>query len=128
MIKLTRTSTSEAGTFGDLTADGEHMCYTVERPYDGEHPCIPAGSYTVTPYNSPTKGDVWLLKDVPGRSMIEIHAANWPSQLLGCIAVGRTIELIDGIMGVTASKPTLTMLKATLPDDFELTITEAFTV
>jgi hypothetical protein len=124
MVTLNRTSTSEAGTFGELANDdGSFLCYTVERPYAGDYPCVPLGTYPVNQYNSPTKGDVWMLSDTAPRMAIEIHPANWASELLGCIAVGATIEMIEGVMGVSDSQNTFKMLKSTLPDSFMLTIT-----
>lgn len=124
MVTLNRTKTGDTGTFGELLDDsGTHLCYTVERSYTGDHPCIPLGSYPVVQYNSPTKGDIWMLQNTAPRTDIEIHPANWASQLLGCIAVGAIIELIEGVMGVSDSQNTFAMLKNTLPDSFDLTIT-----
>lgn len=51
--------------------------------------CVPAGKYPlVLEYSSAFKADLWELKMTPGRSECKIHAANYPSQLLGCIAPG----------------------------------------
>jgi hypothetical protein len=78
------------------------LCYTIERPlvnWPGESGpvAIPAGGpYPLTQYRSPKRGfDVPLVNDVPGRSEIEIHPANWASQLEGCIGPG----LAQGTMG-----------------------------
>jgi hypothetical protein len=82
------------GTFGDLSKeDGSKLCHTVERPhasFSSDHPCIPEGTYIAERYQSPNPnhGLVWLLKEVPDRTFIEFHIANWPSELLGCIAPG----------------------------------------
>jgi hypothetical protein len=65
--------------------DGLFECYTVENALLA----IPADTYAIELYNSPMHGpDTPQLKDVPGRSNIQIHAANFPHQLLGCIAPG----------------------------------------
>jgi hypothetical protein len=97
---LTRRPTTDQGTFGDLESeDGNLLLRTLELPWrDGASKisCIPPGVYLADPFNSPSKGAVYLLKNVTGRSMIEIHSANfagdtakgWQSQLLGCIALG----------------------------------------
>ena len=64
---------------------------TLERPpLDNQNgiSCIPVGTYQAEIYQSPTKGSVYLLQNVPGRTMIEIHAANWVDQLAGCISLG----------------------------------------
>lgn len=120
---LQRTTQSDEGTFGAFSDPmGTQLCVTCERPPTGDHPCIPQGVYDVEAYESPTHGQVWQIMNVPNRTNIEIHAANWPAQLLGCIAVGESIDLIMGVMGVSNSDATLIMLRNTLPKAFELAI------
>lgn len=76
------------GTRGICTHD-QFRVLTIERPKTGENPCIQEGWYIAEKYYSPiNKCQVWLLKDVPGRDMIEFHIANWPHQLKGCISPG----------------------------------------
>ena len=119
---LQRTQQDNYGTFGEFyDPTGKLLCYTVERPWINNQPkvsCIPAGIYDVETYQSPTKGQVWQLQDVPDRSNIEIHEANFPSQLEGCIAVGDSIGIIEGQKGVTNSDKTYAMLQQELPDSF----------
>lgn len=88
--------------------------------------CIPAGIYPVETYNSPKHGKVFLLKNVPGRSMIEIHAGNYYTDIEGCILPGKDLKEIDGdgFMDVVDSRPALQELFDMLPDSFELRITE----
>lgn len=129
IIKLIRTATSDAGTFGVLVKDGLPLCDTVEKPWADNHPqtsCIPAGLYAVEPYISPSKSyEVWLLKDVPGRSYIEIHIANFARELLGCIAPGN--GYIQGSeWGVAGSVSAFSYLKKILPPTFQLQIVNAF--
>lgn len=65
--------------------------YTVERPWKNNKPhisCIQAGVYEAFTRVSPTNGKVIELKDVPGRSHIQLHIANWAWQLEGCIGPG----------------------------------------
>lgn len=113
------------GTFGTWFIDDKPFCVTLERPADGDHPCIPAGIYQCDRFKSPHNGDTWLLKDVPGRSMIEIHSANMYTQLLGCIAPGRRLGTLGGIPAVLESKGAMDDLYKTLGDHFELTIKES---
>jgi hypothetical protein len=101
-VRLQRTvlGTSGKPTFGKLTSnDGKFFCYTLERPVDGDHPCIPAGLVqghdrrciipgTPGAYRCPE------LMNVPGRSQIQIHIANRVVELLGCIAPGERIGAI----------------------------------
>ena len=78
------------GTFGTLLTNG-FSCATLEREWKNNDPdvsCIPLGAYECSIYNSPKHGKVYLLKNVPNRSMIEIHVANVQQELLGCIALG----------------------------------------
>lgn len=80
-------------TLGTLTSrDGKFACKTLERPHDGDHPCIPQGVYRVTidTHHPGTPGAYKCpeLLNVPGRSQIQIHIANVCGELQGCIAPG----------------------------------------
>jgi hypothetical protein len=106
-IELTRDTDTGVATLGHI-AGFERLIYTLERPWlDNERAasCVPAGAYELEPYSSPKHGATWCLRNEAlhifgsdaltseqltggDRSMIEIHAANWPRQLLGCIALG----------------------------------------
>ncbi len=68
--------------------DGKAL-YSLERLLgDQGHPGIPAGRYKVIPGIMATSGHHRpLLVDVPGRTGIFIHNANYSNQLEGCIAV-----------------------------------------
>jgi hypothetical protein len=97
ILTLTRVYQRMATT-GLLTAEG--LIYsTVELPWKDNAPdvsCVPEGTYDLIPYDSPKHGPTWYLSnatwDVGGkgaaRSFCEIHAANFPRQLEGCIAAG----------------------------------------
>ena len=79
------------GTFGTLKTNG-YSCVTVEREWLNNDPdvsCIPLGAYECSIYDSPKHGKVYLVKNVPNRSMIEIHIANVQQELLGCIGLGK---------------------------------------
>lgn len=55
---------------------------------------IPVGTYPLSIYASPKfKTDVLLFENVPKRSFIEIHIANSPHELEGCIAPNVRIDL-----------------------------------
>lgn len=94
-------------------------CKTLELPWNNNSPqisCIPKGSYRVKPYTSPSKGDVYLLVDVPGRDMIEIHVGNYHTDIQGCILVGEEFKYInsDNELDVTNSRKTFEKLKKVL--------------
>ncbi len=117
-----RSPSTSQGTFGIWFIGGKPFCVTLERPDTGDHPCIPHGIYQCNRFKSPHNGDVWLLKDVPGRSMIEIHSANIYTELLGCIAPGRRFGYLNGMPAVLESKPTMIDLYNALGDHFTLEI------
>lgn len=105
--------------------DSKAICCTLELPWkNNQHgiSCIPKGSYSVSRYNSPTKGQVFLLADVPGRDMIEIHAGNTVNDILGCILVGRVFGMLNGKRAVLESRSTMMKLREELPDEFILDI------
>lgn len=132
-VSILRTETDEFGTFGKLKT-GTFECYTLERPMTGEFPCIPAGTYTVewrSAVERPTKGPCYEIVGVKDRTAILIHSANWFQQLLGCIAPGRSIQVVGGFMsgkainqkGVTSSKDAVAGLETDLSKEpFELTV------
>ncbi len=73
-------------------------------------------------YKSPSKGYVvFLLKDVPGRSDVEIHAGNSIADTKGCIltgveqhgsAIGRSREALASLL---AALPTITEIEIINP-------------
>jgi len=79
------------GVFGALVDDnlgGLLMALTLEH----HDKLIPPGLYPLDPYHeSPRFGDDCIaVNDVPGRTNILMHPANWASQLRGCIALGNS--------------------------------------
>ncbi len=105
-IILQREHSSDVGTFGHAHADDALLEFvTLELPWrdlnhdglgDPQKSCITPGEYTCVWHQSPSKGWVYHVQNVVGRSHILIHAANWAgdvdkgwhSDLLGCIAPG----------------------------------------
>lgn len=87
--------------------------------------CIPEGVYICQPYNSPTKGDVYLLGNTGSRKMIEMHPANFASELLGCLAPGMDFGKLNGQIAVLDSVKALNLIKTkTNYQPFQLTITK----
>ena len=89
---IVRQPSTAKGTEGELLVEGIHMCYTLERPWldDAQDiSSIPLGVYEVRPcWSEHFNALMPHLMDVPGRSQIMLHPANWVSQLKGCIALG----------------------------------------
>ncbi len=97
ILSLIRNPSTPQYQSGALQLDGTPFCRTLEpAPLVGPHPCIPAGTYTVTvePTHNPR---LWSpmpdhglprLQNVPGRTGILIHAGNSTADTEGCILVG----------------------------------------
>lgn len=97
-LTLTRTSYTADATCGNLEVDGETL-YSIEQPWRDNAKgasCVPEGRYELVPYTSPRHGATWYLRNHAlsvgdageQRSYCELHAANWATQLEGCIAFG----------------------------------------
>lgn len=87
-----------------------YTCKTLELPWkDNKNrvSCIPADTYPARVYNSPTKGEVLLLENVPNRSYIEFHDGNFHTDILGCIISGNEVKDIngDGVVDVIDNLP-----------------------
>lgn len=100
-FKLQRIFQDDDMTLGHLRVGVTPLweAYTVERPWLDNQPytsCIPAGTYKAFTRVSPSNGNVIELIDVPGRTFIQFHVANWAWQLEGCIGVGLTRK-VDGV-------------------------------
>jgi hypothetical protein len=117
-LTIQRQSTDDEGTFGVATLDSDWTCYSLELPWRDNisgKSCIPPGTYECGWINSPKHGWCYKLKDVPDRTDVEIHSANWAGdadkgfkcQLLGCIALGLVIGELEGQKAVLSSKATI---------------------
>lgn len=86
--------------------------------------CIPEGEYTCIKHVSPKFGPCIWVQDVPGRSEILIHVANFKSDLLGCIGIGDAHVDInkDGLRDITNSKKTMGEFLKVVPNKFQLVI------
>jgi hypothetical protein len=132
-IEIIRSASSSnaTGTFGRMQLDGADFCATCEQPWNDNqegHSCIPVGTYELMPYLSPAHGPTVVFHNpalgiygwpalIPagqsGRSLCEIHPANWPFQLKGCVAVGQELtDIPPNGMGVTHSVATFQLLAA----------------
>lgn len=114
---LTRAPSTDEGTFGLLQFDASTL-HTTELPWRDNRPqasCIPPGVYRCEIVQSPKFGRVYGVRDVPGRSNILIHAANYGgdkskgyrSDLLGCIAPAMAVGPLNGQMAGLSSRAAL---------------------
>lgn len=104
-LTILRGESTDQGTFGAGTM-GDRLWAFLELPWRDNKPdisCVPPGVYLAQKIVSPHFGrDVYVLRDVPGRSAIEIHPANWGgdtakgyhSDLRGCAAPGKQRGLL----------------------------------
>lgn len=133
-LTLTREQSTPEGTRGLLVIGDVMSFHTVELPWQENEKgrsCVPAGTYELEPFTRPNGDKVYRLnaphldvfKDetdvppgIPGRSEILIHAANVPSQLMGCIAPGLGRGVIDGEPAVVQSRMAMEAIRAALGD------------
>jgi len=119
------------GTNGTLYLNGKKICHTIELPWLNNEPrvsCIPEGTYALLKRETTERGDHLLVADVPGRSLILIHAANNAlKELMGCIA---PVTLLTGAGLGDQSKAALLSLEVLVfealdrNEDVTLTITQ----
>jgi hypothetical protein len=89
------------GTLSVIAEDGSPITSMVSLERGWRHnrrgvSCVPKGEYEIVLEYSPRfRMMLWELKGVPDRSEIKIHAANYWSQLNGCIGVGLKTGLIN---------------------------------
>lgn len=110
---LRRFAYTPLGTFGRLELPDGGELWTLELPWleNRRHvSCIPQGRYEVKRGNFQGKYPNWELQDVPGRSHIEIHRGNVPSDLRGCIAVGKSLGALTNRWAVLQSKDAMDRL------------------
>jgi len=92
-LVLERFAYHPEGTLGVIKFADETF-YTVERPWLDNAPnvsCVPEGTYEVNWRESPRFGYTWELQDVPDRTYILIHVANFPKDIQGCIGLGTSL-------------------------------------
>jgi hypothetical protein len=122
-------------TLGGLFVFDKDRCIldvkTIELPWRDnirQESCIPAGSYKCERINHPKFGHCWIVMNVPNRDGILFHIGNFASGIKidteGCIMPGlRFIDINkDGLLDITDSTKAMNMLRAVLPDKFNLII------
>ncbi|QDP53243.1 MAG: hypothetical protein GOVbin7744_46 [Prokaryotic dsDNA virus sp.] len=140
-LNLRRDSSLKAVSTGFLTF-GDAQLFTVEKPWlptaPGGKPwesCVPCGDYELTPYIrangswalqlfNPGLGVYRQCEDRPhgvSRCEILIHAANYPHELHGCIAVGVGREFTEQGEMVTHSRKAMKFLQAYEPTELRIT-------
>lgn len=96
IVRLQRREYTDQGAFSVIRFGGSAV-YSIELPWRDnlrQRSCIPAGVYRCAMLTSPRFGRVYGVANVPGRTHVLIHSANfagdvslgWQTQLQGCIA------------------------------------------
>lgn len=128
---ITRNVGNDKQTLGEMVAtkNGETLvCKTLELADKGNQKnisCIPKGEYVAKLYNSPKRGLVYQLQDVPNRTAIQIHVGNYYTDIEGCILIGDNFSDInkDGYADVINSRLTFDKFMAFFGgEDFTLII------
>ena len=105
---LHRQKVSATAVQGELSLDGSHYGWTLERPYtDPEHACIPVGTYPLSVgWSNHFQCDMIHIDNVPSRAGILIHGGNHVTDSLGCVMVGQNrnvaLSMIDTCSALVA--------------------------
>ncbi len=122
-FELQRFAYHPDGTMGSMMV-GDQRFYSIERPWLDNAPnvsCIPEGTYPVGWRESPKFGETWHVQDVPGRTHILIHAANFPYNVEGCIGLG--MGVMDAKVAVSSSRRAVKLFEElTRGDEWQLKI------
>jgi len=125
MALLERFAYLDSGTLGKLTID-DWSCYTIERPWKNNAPnvsCIPEGTYACQSFSGSRFQNVIQVMDVPDRTFILIHVANFPHDVEGCIGVGDRFVSDSLEPAVYNSKKTLAnLMNAFEKNDNQMTL------
>lgn len=127
-IHLERIRLDKNGTYGVLISD-HPIAVTIEKPWkNNQHiiSCIPSGVYKCKRFDSPHFGpNMWLLDNVPDRSLILIHYGNFTQNSNGCILLGSSFADVneDKIMDIASSKLAYNNFMLLTRDEKELTLT-----
>lgn len=105
-LTLPRLEQNDFATYGHLCdGEGKQLGATLELPWrDNEHDksCVPAGTYKIRRrWSDAHKRELFALVDVPHRSDCEIHVANLPEDLLGCVGLGESLGNVEKKNGHT---------------------------
>lgn len=97
ILYLDRIASFEFGVFGRITLPNKTL-YTVEREWNNNQKsisCIPNGEYKCRlAYFNRGKYQTFEVTNVPDRSNILFHIANFSHELNGCIGLGEEIGVI----------------------------------
>ena len=95
VVTITRYHETDTEIIGLLFVNGIFVCHTLELPWKDNKryvSCIPEGTYEVQKRSDSYK---YRVKDVPGRTAIDIHVANSHVDIEGCIGLGTGVDKVQ---------------------------------
>lgn len=123
-MKLWRFKYYPTHTLGLLNYEG-YTFFTIERPWLDNTPyvsCISEGKFKMVRVDSPKFGrEMWEISEVPNRTHILIHVANFVDDIVGCVGLGDS--LFVGLDGVANSRRAITRFYRLTKDLTETEIT-----
>lgn len=137
LLLLNRTFQDNRVTLGELTvADDpdQFKFYTLERPWLNNaknKSCIPDGTYQCKkdiyyggdgPGGKKKDYPSYLIMNVPGRTQIKIHKGNYVKDVVGCVALGSSMDIKKPAVWSSAIAYNKFMQSMTDVDVFELKI------
>lgn len=106
-LKLVRVTEFNGATMGVLCINDAPEFVTLEEAWrDNERnvSCIPIGRYKIKLVNSPSRGVVYKVMDVPQRDHILIHSGNTHKDTQGCILLGVQFGRLGSDSAILASR------------------------
>src|ERR1700693_2457231 len=121
-VEIKRKWETDKSVISEIWINGENLFFGLEparvNPVIPGHPCIPAGTYNVVLSMSPHLGYITPeVLNVPGRTAIRWHIANYPKDVIGCVAIGsgRAADMVlaskvafDKLMGILNGAKSIT--------------------
>lgn len=133
ILELVRVRSNETGVLGELILPNGEMIFSLEPPDNDNKPsiaCIPLGSYHCK-RDKTGKHQYYAVQDVPDRSAIEIHIANYyinpktkKQELHGCIALGMQCNVANPFAVWNSRTACNLLLDVMEEQDFSLIIRE----
>jgi len=111
------------GTIGVIQIPAGPRIFTIERPWQNNQPfvsCIPEGEYDLEWDTTGRIKNVPRLRDTAPRTQINIHVANTPDELHGCIAPNMQWE-VNGRMprGINSGKAMQILMEQFIEPEFD---------